>query len=194
LAPLLQRGLVEPTGLIIDAKSGVSGAGKTPGPATHFCEAAEGMRPYKVAGTHRHVPEIEQELARCASTPLHVAFTPQLAPMTRGILCIAYARPTSALRGDAEAAVERCRKAAIEAYAGGLVSVLEAGQLPDTLWVRGSARAHVAYAYDARIPLVIAMGAIDNLARGASAQMIQALNASLEWPDALGLPEIGACP
>jgi N-acetyl-gamma-glutamyl-phosphate reductase len=81
-----------------------------------------------------------------------------------------------------------------ELYAGGLVSVLGEGRLPDTLWVRGSARAHVAYALDERAGMVLGICAIDNLARGASAQAIQALNVSLGWPDAIGLPELGAFP
>lgn len=192
LAPLLKQGLVEKTGIIIDSKSGVSGAGKKPGHP--FAEVAEGIRAYKVGGTHRHVPEIEQELSLCAKAPLSVAFTPHLVPMTRGLLSVAYARPTSELSSAPDAAVERCRAAALQLYAGGLVSVLAAGKVPDTLWVRGSARAHVAYMYDRRVDLLIAMGAIDNLARGASAQMVQALNASLGFPDALGLPELGLSP
>jgi N-acetyl-gamma-glutamyl-phosphate reductase len=192
LAPLLRLGLIEPSGIIIDSKSGVSGAGRKPGHP--FADVAESIRAYKVGGTHHHVPEIEQELSLCAKAPLNVAFTPHLVPMTRGLLSVAYARPTQKLSTAPETAVERCREAAIELYAGGLVSVLAAGKLPDTLWVRGSARAHVAYVYDRRVDLLIAMGAIDNLARGASAQMIQALNASLGFPDALGLPELGLSP
>jgi N-acetyl-gamma-glutamyl-phosphate reductase len=188
LAPLLRAGLIEDEGIIIDSKSGVSGAGRTPGAAYHLPEAAEGIRPYKVAGTHRHLPEIEQELSRVANADLKVVFTPQLVPMTRGILTPAYARLKP---GTTE---EMCRSAARELYKTGLVSVLDAGVLPDTLWVRGSARAHVAYAVDARVGTVIAMGAIDNLAKGASAQAVQALNVALGFPDAYGLPEIAQFP
>ncbi len=188
LAPLLGAGLIEPSGIVIDSKSGVSGAGKKPSEATHFAEAAEGVRPYKIAGAHRHTPEIEQELSAVCGAPLRVTFTPHLLPMTRGILSVAYARPR------AGTTVEACRSAALERYAGGLVTVLPAGKLPDTLWVRGSARAHVAYALDERTGTLLAMGAIDNLARGASAQAIQALNVSRGWPDATGLPEIGQFP
>jgi N-acetyl-gamma-glutamyl-phosphate reductase len=188
LAPLLREGLVEPDGIVIDAKSGVSGAGRSPSPSSHLPEAAEGLRPYKVAGKHRHVPEIEQELSVQAGAPIRVVFTPHLAPMTRGILATAYAhvRPgTSA---------ERCRDAARSLYGQGLVTVLNEASLPDTLHVRGSARAHVAYEIDARAGMVVAMCAIDNLARGASAQAIQALNVALGYPDGLGLPEIGLFP
>lgn len=188
LAPLLARGLVDSSGLVIDSKSGVSGAGRSPGPSTHFPETSEGIRPYKVAGTHRHVPEIEQELTRQAGTEVRVVFTPHLTPFSRGILTTAYAKASPGT------AAEDCRRAASELYEGGLVTVLPSERLPDTLWVRGSARAHVAYALDERTQTVIAMCAIDNLAKGASAQAIQALNASQGWPDALGLPEVGIFP
>jgi N-acetyl-gamma-glutamyl-phosphate reductase len=188
LAPLLKANLIEHEPIIIDAKSGVSGAGRTPGPAYHYPETAEGIRPYKIAGTHRHIPEIEQELSLAAGSSVRVVFTPQLVPMTRGILATCYVRPKAGVTD------EQCREAARTAYAGGLVSVLDAGVLPDTLWVRGSARAHVAYALDARTRMLIAMGTTDNLARGASAQAVQALNVSMGWKDSLGLPELGLFP
>lgn len=188
LAPLLARGLVEPRGLIIDSKSGVSGAGRTPAPSTHFSETSEGIRAYKVAGAHRHTPEIEQELSRAAGEPVTVVFTPHLVPMTRGILSVGYAlaRPGTT--------AEACRAAAREHYREGLVTVLDEGRLPDTLWVRGSARAHVAYALDERTGTVLAFGAIDNLTRGASAQAVQALNVALGLADGLGLPEVALFP
>lgn len=189
LAPLLSAGLISADQpLIVDGKSGVSGAGRKPAPAYHLPEAAEGLRPYKVAGTHRHTPEIEQELSRAAGAEVKVTFTPQLAPMIRGILTTTYARIQPGVTAD------QCRAAAREMYAQGLVTVLPEGRLPDTLWVRGSARAHVAYAVDERTGIVIAMGAIDNLARGASAQAIQALNVARGWPDDAGLPHIAQFP
>lgn len=188
LAPLLAAGLVQADGIVIDAKSGVSGAGRSPSPSTHFPETNEGLRPYKVAGAHRHVPEIEQELGAVIGAAVRVTFTPHLIPMSRGILTTAYARVTEGTTAEA------CREAARARYAGGLVSVLDAERLPDTLWVRGSARAHVAYAIDERTSTVLALCAIDNLARGASAQAIQALNVALGWPDELGLPEVALFP
>ena len=188
LAPVLRAKLVEPTGIVIDSKSGVSGAGRSPTPSTHLPETAEGLRAYKVAGSHRHVPEIEQELGRAAGEEIRVTFTPHLAPMSRGILTTAYARLSPGTTAQS------CRDAAKKLYAGGLVTVLDDGRLPDTLHVRGSARAHVAYAADERTGVLLALCAIDNLARGASAQAIQALNVSLGWPDALGLPEVGMFP
>jgi len=188
LAPLLRGGLVGVDGIVIDSKSGVSGAGRTPSPSTHFPETGEGLRPYKVAGTHRHTPEIEQELSLVAQGEVRVIFTPHLVPMSRGILTTAYARAKEGVTaGD-------CREAAREMYRQGLVTVLDDDRLPDTLFVRGSARAHVAYAFDARTGTVLAMSAIDNLARGSSAQAIQALNVAMGWPDAEGLPEVALFP
>src|SRR5262245_13822190 len=108
--------------------------------------------------------------------------------MSRGILTTAYARALPKTTADA------CREAARKLYANGLVTVLSEPRLPDTLWVRGSARAHLAYAFDERTNMVLALSAIDNLARGASAQAIQALNASMGWADAHGLPEVGMFP
>jgi N-acetyl-gamma-glutamyl-phosphate reductase len=188
LSPLLAEQLVEASGIVIDSKSGVSGAGRSPTASSHFPETGEGIRAYKVAGTHRHVPEIEQELSRAAGLEIRVTFTPHLVPMSRGILTVAYARAKDGTTA------ERCREAARICHAGGLVSVLDEPRLPDTLWVRGSARAHVAYALDDRTRTVVAFCAIDNLARGASAQAIQALNVASGWPDALGLPEVGMFP
>lgn len=181
LGPLLRAGLIEPDGIIIDSKSGVSGAGRAALPSTHLPECSEGLRPYKVAGTHRHTPEIEQELSRIAGRSLRVLFTPQLAPMTRGILTCAYGRSKGAT-------AEACREAARQVYSSGLVSVLPDKMLPDTLWVRGSARGLVAYEVDQRTNTVLAFCAIDNLAKGASAQAIQALNVARGWPEELGLP------
>lgn len=171
LAPLLHRGLVEPTGLVIDSKSGVSGAGRAPTPSTHLPEAAEGVRAYKTGGVHRHVPEIEQELSAAAGAEVRVSFTPHLVPMTRGILTTAYA--TAA--GDATAAA--CTEAARSAYAGSpSVVVLEPGSHPDTLWVRGSNRAQLSYVDDRRTGRIIALCAIDNLVKGAGGQAVQAFN------------------
>lgn len=188
LAPLLAEGLIDPGGIIIDAKSGVTGAGRKPGPATHFPEAGEGIRPYKVAGQHRHAPEIEQELGAVAKEDLRVVFTPHLVPMSRGILTSAYATPKGTVTE------ERLREAATNFYQGAAVTVLEAGRVPDTLWVRGSTRAHLAYAIDQRAGRVLAMSAIDNLARGSSAQAIASLNVAMGWPDSHGLPEVGVFP
>lgn len=183
LLPLLAEGLARSDEIVIHALSGVSGAGRTPTTSSHFSETAEGVRPYKIAGTHRHTPEIEQTLSQVAGRPVTVTFTPTLLPMTRGILATAYVRP--AREGiTVETLVGTARK---YFSASPSVAVLEPGQLPDTLWVRGSNRAHVAYAIDARAGWIVAMGAIDNLVKGAAGQAVQCMNVALGFPEAMGL-------
>ncbi len=183
IAPLLAAGLVSPDGLVVDAKSGASGAGRSPGPSTHLPEAGEGVRAYKVGGTHRHTPEIEQELGLAAGAPLSVLFTPHLLPMSRGILACVYAAPT-----DASRPASAYREALLAAYADEpFVDVLPDGTLPDTAHVRGSNRAHVQVVYDPRTRRVLALSAIDNLVKGASGQAVQCLNLMRGWPETTGL-------
>jgi N-acetyl-gamma-glutamyl-phosphate reductase len=183
LLPLFAAGLVAPDeSVVIHALSGVSGAGRSPSPSTHFSECAEGVRPYKIAGAHRHTPEIEQTLSRAAGRAVRVTFTPTLVPMTRGILSTSYVTPAREVTADA--LVETARGF----FEGSpSVAVLDPATLPDTLWVRGSNRAHVAYAVDARANKIVAMGAIDNLVKGASGQAIQCMNLMLGWDEGLGL-------
>lgn len=183
LLPLLAAGLVKlDESIVIHALSGVSGAGRSASASTHFSECSEGIRPYKIAGTHRHTPEIEQTLSRAAQQPVRVTFTPTLVPMTRGILSTSYVTPKRELTVDELIATAR------EFYKGSpSVSVLDAGMLPDTLWVRGSNRAHVAYALDAHANKLVCMGTIDNLVKGASGQAIQCMNLALGWDEGLGL-------
>jgi N-acetyl-gamma-glutamyl-phosphate reductase len=187
-APLLARGLIRPR-LVVDAKSGVTGAGRAPSLGTHFSEIGEGVRAYKVAGTHRHTPEMEQELSAAAGAPVRVTFTPHLIPMARGILSCVYGDPTDPSLGQ-----DDYRSALDEAYRGEpFVVVLEDG-LPDTAHLRGSNRAHVAVRLDARAGVVVAMCAIDNLVKGASGQAIQAMNIALGWPETEGLAGVGLFP
>lgn len=182
LAPLLKNGLARLDGIVVDAKSGVSGAGRAVSSTTHFSETAEGVRAYK-PGVHRHGPEIEQELSRIAGVPVQVTFVPHLLPMTRGILATCYAQASGP---DVSAA--SCVQAARDLYAGSpSVHVLDEGQHPDTLWVRGSNRVHLGYAQDPRSGTLIAMSAIDNLVKGASGQAIQCLNVRFGLDEAEGL-------
>jgi N-acetyl-gamma-glutamyl-phosphate reductase len=193
IAPLLDARLVVADGLVVDAKSGASGAGRGPSAATHLAEAAEGVRPYKVAGEHRHTPEIEQELGLAAGASLTVLFTPHLLPMARGILACVYAAPV-----DAESAAhdpDRFRRALADAYAGEpFVDVLPRGRVPDTAHVRGSNRAHVTAVYDPRSRRVLALAAIDNLVKGASGQAIQCMNLGLGLDEAAGLGQVALFP
>ncbi len=182
LAPLVKESLIAADGIVVDAKSGVSGAGRGLSASTHFPEAGEGVRAYKAAA-HRHGPEIEQELSRLAGSEVRITFVPHLLPMTRGILATCYVRPTG--EGvDAGA----CARAARALYAGSpSVQVLDDGAHPDTLWVRGSNRVHVSYVDDARTGTVIAMSAIDNLVKGAAGQAIQCLNVRCGFDEGAGL-------
>ncbi len=193
IAPLLDRGLVAAAGLIIDAKSGASGAGRSPGPSTHLPEAAEGVRAYKIAGAHRHTAEIEEQLGLAAGAPLTVLFTPHLLPMSRGILACVYAAPTD------EAAAARdpdaFRRALAEAYVDEpFVDVLAPGRLPDTAHVRGSNRVQLTAVYDARARRVLAIAAIDNLVKGASGQAVQCLNLALGLDETAGLEQVALFP
>lgn len=181
LAPLAQRGWLEGP-IVVDAKSGVSGAGRTPGERTHFSETSEGIRAYKIAGGHRHTPEIEQEITELAGKPLRVVFTPHLVPMTRGILSTSYVRLPAGITAQAVTDAARAM------YAGSpSVFVHDVGACPDTLWVRGSNRAHVSYTLDERTGWLLAQGAIDNLVKGASGQALQCFNVRFGLPEGAGL-------
>ena len=174
---------VPPDGLVVDAKSGASGAGRSPSASTHLPEAAEGVRAYKVGGAHRHTAEMEQELSLAAGAPLTLLFTPHLLPMSRGILSCVYATPTDRARPSAA-----YRDALLAAYADEpFVDVLPAGALPDTAHVRGSNRVHVQVIHDPRTHRVLALSAIDNLVKGASGQAVQCLNVIKGWPETTGL-------
>lgn len=183
LAPLLRADLLELDGpIVVDAKSGVSGAGRVARPRTHFPEVADGLRAYSIAGRHRHTPEMEQELGRAAGREVRVIFSPHLVPMTRGILSTCYVRP----RAGVTAA--RCTEVARELYAGSpSVHVLPPGENPDTLWVRGSNRAHISYTDDPRSGWIVAQVAIDNLMKGASGQAVQCLNVRFGLGEGTGL-------
>jgi N-acetyl-gamma-glutamyl-phosphate reductase len=187
LAPLLEARLVRAEGLIVDAKSGVSGAGREPQRSTHFSEIGEGVRAYKVAA-HRHTPEIEQELERAAGAVVRLVFTPHLVPMARGILATCYALPTDTHR-PASAYVDELRRA----YEGEpFVTVVD--HPPDTAHLRGSNRVHVAAWHDARTGRVIVCGAIDNLVKGAAGQAVQCLNVMRGWDETAGLDAVGIFP
>lgn len=187
ILPLLQAGVVEREGIIVDAKSGVSGAGRSATMGTHFSEVNENVTPYNVAA-HRHTPEIEQELSALAGGPVAVVFTPHLIPMTRGILATVYLRGRGGLTTEQGTAILR------EAYAGEpFVRVLAEG-LPQTKATSGSNFCDVAVRVDGRTGTVIAMAALDNLVKGASGQAIQNMNVMLGFPEELGLRAPGLYP
>lgn len=179
--PLVKEGLIDPDTLIIDAKSGTSGAGRGAKVDNLFCEVNENMKAYGVA-THRHTPEIEEQLGYAAGKQLTLSFTPHLVPMNRGILVTAYASLT------AEATQEKIR-AAYEKYYGNetFIRVLEPGVCPQTKWVEGSNYVDVNFVLDERTNRVILMGALDNLVKGAAGQAVQNMNLLFGLPEEMGL-------
>ncbi len=194
LAPLLAEGLVDPGTIVIDAKSGISGAGRSPALPYHFPEAHESLEPYKI-GTHRHIPEIEQELnliaaKRGASTmPLSVSFTPHLVPMNRGILSTAYARLSKL------ADITTLRELYANYYRGERFVRVSAGDQPaNPRHVRGSNYCDLSVHLDSRTGWVVTVAALDNLVKGAAGQALQALNLMLGFPESLGLQSPGIYP
>ena len=182
LVPLVSEGLIELDPVIVDAKTGASGAGRALSAATHFSEVGEGVRAYKTARRHRHTPEIEQELSSVAGSPMRVLFTPHLVPMTRGILSTSYVRPKSGIT------VERCEEAVRRAYVDSPSVVLQSSGIdPDTGWVRGSNRAMLSYSLEAETGFLIVQCVIDNLVKGAAGQAIQSMNLMRGWPESTGL-------
>ena len=181
LAPLLEDGLIEADDIIIDAKSGVSGAGREAREASLFAEVGEGVHAYGVA-RHRHAPEIEQGLSAAAGTPVRVNFTPHLIPMNRGILATIYVR--------SRAGAEVLREALAARYAGEpFVRVLAAGAAPATRHVRGSNHCLVGV-FDDRIEgRAILISAIDNLVKGAAGQAVQNMNLMHALPETTGLEQ-----
>jgi len=188
LLPLVKAGVIDPGDLIIDAKSGVSGAGRSLKQNILFCEAGEGMTPYGVA-THRHAPEIEQEIAVVAGKPVLVNFTPHLIPMSRGELVTAYAK----LAKNATAA--DCASILAAAYKDEpFVHMAPKGIFPATQQVRGSNNVMLG-AYADRIPSrVILISALDNLVKGSAGQAIQNFNLMFGLPETQGLEQVALFP
>jgi N-acetyl-gamma-glutamyl-phosphate reductase len=180
LAPLVRAGMLETTGVIVDAASGVSGAGRKLAPTTHFNTADEDFTAYGLLH-HRHTPEIEQ------ATGTEVLFTPHLAPMNRGILATCYARPATELDTAQVLGILG------EAYRGErFVVVSEAS--PSTKATMGSNCAHLTARVDPRTRWVLVVCALDNLVKGASGQAVQCANIALGLPEATGLPVAGVYP
>jgi N-acetyl-gamma-glutamyl-phosphate reductase len=179
----VRDGLVVADEIIIDAKSGVSGAGRALKEASLFAEVAEGIHAYGIA-SHRHAPEIEQSVSWAAGRPVTVNFTPHLMPMNRGILASIYVR----LADGVEAA--DLRGALAGAYAGEpFVRVLAEGQVPATRHVRGSNHAHIGVFPDRLPRRAILLSVIDNLVKGASGQAVQNMNLMCGFVETAGLEQ-----
>jgi N-acetyl-gamma-glutamyl-phosphate reductase len=180
LAPLVRAGLVEATGIVVDAASGVSGAGRTLKHTSHFGTVNEDFVAYGLLN-HRHTPEIEQAVGA------QVLFTPHLAPMTRGILATCYARPTGTTSTAA------LLEALGQTYAAEPFVVVGENP-PSTKATLGSNAAHISARYDHRTGWVLALCALDNLVKGASGQALQCANLVLGLPETTGLPTVGVYP
>ncbi|MCD8084559.1 MAG: N-acetyl-gamma-glutamyl-phosphate reductase [Clostridiales bacterium] len=186
--PLVKEGLVDPNTLIIDAKSGTSGAGRGAKTNNLFCEVNESMKAYGVA-SHRHTPEIEEQLSYAAGKPVTISFTPHLVPMNRGILVTAYATLTrSVTTEEVKALYDRYYQ---NEY---FVRVLDPGVPPETRWVEGSNFADVSFRIDPRTNRIVMMGAIDNMVKGAAGQAMQNMNLMFGLPENTGLKQIPVFP
>jgi len=181
LAPLLRAGMISDTGIIIDAASGVSGAGRAPKQNTTFCAVDEDFSAYGV-GTHRHTPEIEQTLGT------QVVFTPHLAPMNRGILATCYAKPAAGTSSEQELLSVLADFYADEPF------VHVSDRLPTTKATLGSNSAHISARYDERTQTAMVFCALDNLCKGSSGGAIQSANIVAGLDETAGLPAIGLMP
>ena len=179
--PLLKEGIIDGNTVIIDAKSGTSGAGRGAKVDNLYCEVNENIKAYGVA-SHRHTPEIEEQLGYAAGYPMYINFTPHLVPMNRGILITAYA----SLKKDVTE--EEVRAIYNKYYAKEkFVRVLENGACPQTRWVEGSNFVDVNFKIDPRTNRIIMMGAMDNLVKGAAGQAVQNMNLMFGLPEDEGL-------
>ena len=186
--PLVKEGLVDPGTIIIDAKSGTSGAGRGAKMDSLYCEVNENIKAYGV-GTHRHTPEIEEQLSYAAGRPVTISFTPHLVPMNRGILVTAYGSLTKEVTYEEVKAVYD--KYYEDEY---FVRVLEKDVVPQTRWVEGSNFADVNFKIDPRTRRIVMMGAIDNMVKGAAGQAIQNMNLMFGLPENTGLKQIPVFP
>lgn len=185
LLPLLTAKLIKPASIVVDAKSGVSGAGRTPSLTTHFGEANESVGAYKVA-EHRHTPEIEENIHILTQTKFPLTFVPHLIPMTRGIFCTVYAdiAQDTAIKANT---LPACYQ---EAYQDEpFMHLLPTGTLPQTKYTLGSNHCFIAPRFDARTGRVVVLSVLDNLVKGAAGQAVQNMNLALGLPETTGLDQ-----
>ena len=179
--PLVKEGLIDPNTVIIDAKSGTSGAGRGAKIDNLYCEVNESIKAYGV-GVHRHTPEIEEQLSLAAGKPVTISFTPHLVPMNRGILVTAYGTLLKSVTyEDVKAIYDKYYE---NEY---FVRVLDREEVPQTKWVEGSNFVDVNFKIDPRTNRIVMMGAMDNLVKGAAGQAIQNMNIMFGLPENQGL-------
>lgn len=188
LYPLLKEGLLVTDSIVVDSKSGITGAGRGLKEGSLYCEASENIKAYGVA-SHRHTPEIEQNYSEAAGQPVVISFTPHLTPMNRGILTTAYAKLTAKAEGADLAAVFR-RFYGQEYF----IRLLPQGAFPQTKWVQGTNFVYLGFTVDNRTQRVIVSTAIDNLVKGAAGQAVQNMNIIYDWPENTGLTMLPTFP
>ena len=190
--PLVKEGLIDPSTLIVDALSGVSGAGRGAKVANLYCEVNESCKPYGVTN-HRHTPEIEEQLGYAAGKEMVINFTPHLVPMNRGILATEYA---TLIKKDGKLPTEESIRAAYEKYYGGeiFIRLLNSGVYPETRFVNSSNFVDIGFKIDDRTGRIVMMGAIDNLVKGAAGQAVQNMNIMFGLDETMGLRIVPRCP
>lgn len=182
LAPLLKAGVIDPQSIIADSKSGTSGAGRSAQVGSLYCEVADGFRAYKVGGTHRHTPEIEQEINAFLPKPVQISFTPHLLPISRGILSTIYAQLKPGIQ-QAEISQLYEKMYAQEPF----VRILPENSFPATQYVRGSNFCDIGFKIDPRTGRIILMSTIDNIVKGAAGQAVQNMNLMCGFAETTGL-------
>ena len=191
--PMVKEGMIDVNTLIVDAKSGTSGAGRGAKVPNLFCEVNENMKAYGVA-SHRHTPEIEEQLGYAGNCQVTINFTPHLVPMNRGILATEYA--TLKRKPDGTLPTYEEVKAVYDKYYANekFVRVLGKGSCPETKWVEGSNYVDINFVIDERTGRIIMMGALDNLVKGAAGQAVQNMNLLFGLPESEGLELVPCFP
>ena len=193
LAPVIKNSLIDTRSIIIDSKSGVSGAGKLPKPDLHFCEVNESFAPYNLAGKHRHIPEIENELSKLQNEKIKVVFSPHLVPINRGIISTIYANLNE--KKGSSLNQKEINKLYSDFYKKEpFVKVLPEGIYANTKNVRYTNYCHLTLLKDERTNKLILVSAIDNMVKGASGQAVQNMNIILNFKENLGLDSLGQIP
>lgn len=188
LLPLVKEGLIDESSIIIDAKSGVTGAGRSLNLGTHYTECNESMKAYSIA-EHRHTPEIEEQLSNICNKEVLINFTPHLIPMNRGILTTSYAKLNKKMTyEDVKSVYEKYYK---KEY---FVRITKANVFPETKWVKGSNFCDIGIKVDERTERVIVIGAIDNMIKGAAGQAVQNMNIMFDIDERTGLEDISIFP
>ncbi len=193
LTPVLTNNLINPNSIIIDSKSGVSGAGKQVKQELHFCEVNESFSPYNLAGKHRHIPEIENEIFKLSNKKINVVFSPHLLPINRGLISTIYA--DLIVENGVSLKQEDIYKLYTDFYKNEFfIKVLREGSYPNTKNVRYTNFCHLLPLIDERTNKLIIVSAIDNMVKGASGQAIQNMNIILSLKESLGLDTLGQMP